>query len=330
MRKSFVSTGLAVTAALALLSAGCSASNSSAGGGGNSITLAGVLANTSDPFWTSVGCGAKQEAKKLGVTLRMYNSTSTDTNQIASNFQSATLFNPSGILSSPFNNNQFIAQYKSLMAKGIPVVSGNGTSPQTEYKNIFSGSDTAKFATDVLKGVPAGAGSMVYLGGAPGIPPLETRTTPFVTAVKSARADLRALPTDYSGFDINKETSNVSALILAHPDLKLVIAADGPDAVGAAAAIKQAGKQGKITLVGFDAIPAEVAALKNGAITALIAQGPFTIGRDQVDALVDYLKAHPNGGAVQPSGDQTVANALLTKDNIDDPASADYVYTANC
>jgi ribose transport system substrate-binding protein len=275
-------------------------------------------------------CAAKQEAKRLGVTVRMFTSTSTDTNLIANNFQSALLTKPQGIFVSPFNNNQFIAQYKSLMKKGVPVVTGNTTTPATQYKWVYSAADTARFAGTVLKSVPAGSGSMVYLGGAPGIPPLEARTLPFVKAVQTARPDLDRLPNDYSGFDINKETQNVSSLLLAHPDLKLIIAADGPDAAGAAAAITQAGKAGKVTLVAFDAIPPEVQALKQGVISYLIAQSPATIGRLAISTLVSYLKAHLTGGPVKNAGKIAVPNQLLTKATVDSPKNAAYIYKTGC
>jgi ribose transport system substrate-binding protein len=125
-------------------------------------------------------------------------------------------------------------------------------------------------------------------------------------------------------------TTSVSSLILAHPDLKLIVAASGPDGQGAAAAIKQAGKVGQITLVAFDAVPPEVQALRDGTITALIAQAPQAIGQAQVDALVDYIKAHPDGGPVSPAGTQPIPNQLLTKDTIDDPANANYIYKTTC
>jgi ribose transport system substrate-binding protein len=278
----------------------------------------------------SVVCASQAEAKTLGVSLKTYNSTSTDTNTIADNFQSAALTKPNGIFTDPFDNNQFIAQYKTMMADGIPVVTGNGTSPAAEYKYILSASDTARFAPEVLKSVPSGSGSMVYLGGAPGIPPLESRTLPFVKAVETARTDLKVLPTEYSGFDVNKVTTDLSSILLANPGLKLIIAADGPDAQGAVAALKAAGKGGKITLVAFDAIPTEVTALQQGTITDLIAQSPFTIGRDSIEALVSYLKAHPSGGAVSYAGTEAIPNQLLTKANLSSPANADYIYKASC
>jgi ribose transport system substrate-binding protein len=337
-------TALIMATAVAVAAAACSsASSSSSPSGGSSISaastgsassssihLAEVIANTSDPFFMSEACAAQQEATKLGVSLQTFNATSTDTNTIANNFQSASLTSPQGMFVTPFNNNQFVAQYKTLMAKGVPVVTGNGSTPPAEYKYIYSASDTARFAPAVLKSVPSGSGSMVYLGGAPGIPPLESRTLPFVKAVEAARPDLKVLPTEYSGFDINKATTDLGSILIANPDLKLIIAADGPDAQGAAAALRDAGKAGKITFVAFDAIPAEVTALEQGIITGLIAQSPFTIGRDSIDALVAYLKAHPHGGSVSYAGSEAIPNQLLTKDTVNNPANADYVYKATC
>lgn len=328
----------AITATLAACSSASSSSSASDGAAGtspaatgsSSIHLAEVVANTSDPFFMSVQCASQQEAAALGVRLQTFNSTSTDTNTIADNFQSATLTKPQGIFTDPFDNNQFIAQYKTLMGDGVPVVTGNGTSPAQEYKYILSASDTARFAPQVLQNVPAGSGSMVYLGGAPGIPPLQSRTLPFVKAIESARPDLKVLPTEYSGFDVNKVTTDLSSILLANPDLKLIIAADGPDAQGAVAAIKAAGKAGKITLVAFDAIPTEVTALQQGTITDLIAQSPVAIGRDSIEALVSYLKAHPSGGAVAYAGTQAIPNQLLTKANLSSAANADYIYKASC
>jgi ribose transport system substrate-binding protein len=307
-----------------------SPSGAATASGSSGIRLAEVLANTSDPFFMSIACASQQEASSLGVSLQTFNATNTDTNAIANNFQSAALTKPQGMFADPFDNNQFIAQYKTMMASGVPVVTGNGTTPPAEYKYIYSAADTARFAPEVLKAVPSGAGSLVYLGGAPGIPPLQSRTLPFVKAVESSRADLKALPTEYSGFDVNKATTDLGSILLANPDLKLVIAADGPDAQGAVSAIKAAGKAGKVTLVAFDAIPTEVAALKEGVVTDLIAQSPFQIGRDSVKAIVDYLKAHPDGGAVTNAGTQTIPNQLLTKANVDSPANADYIYKASC
>jgi ribose transport system substrate-binding protein len=327
-----LTTGVAF-ATLAVMLAGCSSGSPSSPSGepaSSDVSLAVVLPNTSDPFFATISCGAEAKAEELGVEVGVFNSTNTDANTMSSNFQSALLTDPDGILVTPFNNNQFIAQYQTLMADGVPIVTGAGTEPQAEYLNVYSDTDTAPLAEELLPMIPEGAGSMVFLGGAPGIPPLEARTAPFVAAVQELRPDLTALPTDYSGFDTNKASTSVSSLILANPDLKLIIAADGPDGLGAAAAVEQAGKKGEIAVIAFDAVPGEVDALKAGTITALIAQNPTEIGARSIEALVEYLEEHPDGGAVSPSGSEAIANKVLTADDVDDPANAGYLYNATC
>lgn len=326
----FTAAAMATLAGAALLSSCAPAGDSGTGAADEQLTIAAVYPNLSDPFWQTITCGAAARAEERGVELQQFNSNNTDTNTVASNFQSATLIEPDGMIVNSFNANQFLAQTQQLMADGIPVVSGSGTDPQTEYKVIFSDGETAGFAEELLDLVPEGPGSMVYLGGAPGIPPLEARTLPFFEAMQAARPDLTVLPNDYSGFDINKTTQNVASLIIANPDLKLIIAASGPDGVGAAAALEQSGKAGEITLIAFDAIPPEVDALRAGTISALIAQDPFEIGVRSIDALVDYLEAHPERGPVEPDGVETIPSFVLTADNIDDPANQKYLYRTEC
>ncbi len=324
-----VALAMIATAGIAAL-AGCSTSSPDTAEGTDApITIAAVYPNTADPFWQTISCGAASRASELGVDLQQFNSTNTDTNTIASNFQSASLIGADAMIVNPFQNNQFVAQYGKLMADGVPIATSNGSDPQAEYITINSDGNTAGFADELADVIPE-TGSMVYLGGAPGIPPLENRTLPFVDAVKALRPGLTALPDDYSGFDINKATTDVASLIIANPDLKLIIAATGPDGVGAAAAIEQAGKTGDITLIAFDAVPPEVDALKAGTITALIAQDPFAIGSETVDALVDYLKAHPDGGPVPFADTKTIPSFVLTAANVDDPANAKYLYKTEC
>jgi ribose transport system substrate-binding protein len=294
------------------------------------LKLSGVVGGTADPFWQSIVCGAQSQATKRGVTLKTYTTTGFDTNILANNFQAATLAKPNGIFAFPQNPGQFSTQYKALMAKGVPVVNNGGTSPRVEYQAVFSDADTGRFAAEALAGASAGAGTLVYLGGIPGIPPLEARLNPFLAAVAAARPDLKRVD-EYSMFDPNKAATDLAALFLAHPDIKVIVAADGPDAIGAANAVKQANLVGKVTLIAFDAVPPEVDFLKSGVISVLIAQNPAAIGRGVVDSLVDYLKKHPKGGKVPTTAPFVgVPQKLLTAKTVDAAENADYLYKAAC
>jgi ABC-type sugar transport system substrate-binding protein len=72
--------------------------------------------------------------------------------------------------------------------------------------------------------------------------------------------------------------------------LKGIFAIDGTNADGAAAALQSRGLVGKVALVGYDAYPANVAKIKAGIFTALIAQDPAAEARLAIKTLVAYIK----------------------------------------
>jgi ribose transport system substrate-binding protein len=308
--------------------AGSSSGTSSA----SNITIAGVYGNSTDPFWATLACGAKQEAATLGVKYQPFASTTLDNSALSQNFSSAQLIKPNGIFVNPANPNQFVTQYKTLMSSGVPVVTINSSNPPAQYKVVGTGTTgNSALLQQTAALVTADSGSMLVVNGIPGLVPVQVRLDPVVKAITTAHPGLTSLPTIYSGFDVNKATQAVSTDLIAHPDLKVIVAADGPDGQAAAAAVQQAGKAGKVTVIALDATPAEVTALKAGTISGLVAQSPQQIGQDQVKELVSYVQAHPNAGAVPANvGTVNVPQHLLTKTNVDDPASSAWIYKASC
>jgi ribose transport system substrate-binding protein len=327
--------GALALASIALSLTACSAASSSSANtgtatAGRTITIAGVYGDTTDPFWVTLGCGAQQEATSLGVKYQGFTSTTLDTSAFSQNFSSAELVKPNGIFVNPANPNQFITQYKTLMTQGVPVVTINSSTPPSQYEVVGTGTNDT-FLSQLVGLVTARSGSMVVVNGIRGLVPVQIRLNPVVQAISSARSGLKMLPTIYSGFDVNKATASVSSDLVANPDLKVIVAADGPDGQAAAAAVQAADKAGKVTVIALDATPAEVAALKAGTIKALVAQSPLQIGEQQVLALVAYIKAHPDGGPVSVAPTQvTVPQHLLTQSNINDPASSAWIYQSAC
>lgn len=340
-----VGTVAAASVALSLAACGSVASSSSSpasstagatgaasSGSTTSITIAGVYGGTTDPFWTTLGCGAKQEAATLGVKYQAFSSTDLQTSSFSQNFSSAQLIKPSGIFVNPSNPNQFITQYKSLMSSGVPVVTINSSTPAAQYKVVgTSVNDSAALLSQITSLVTASSGAIQVVDGIPGLVPVESRLTPVVDAIQKAHPGLTQLSKLYTQFNVSTATQDVSQLIVAHPDLKVIVAADGSDGQAVAAAVQAEHKQGQITVIALDATPVEVAALKDGTISALVAQSPATIGADQVQELVSYIKAHPGGGTVTANqGAVDVPQALLTKSNVDSPSESAYVYKTSC
>ena len=99
-------------------------------------------------------------------------------------------------------------------------------------------------------------------------------------------------------------------MLTANPDLTAIYGACGPPIIGALEAIKAAGKKpGDIVVVGFDASPDEVAAIKAGDQSASVAQFPAKMGSLGIETAVDAAR----GQTVQANVD--TGTEMVTKDN---------------
>jgi ribose transport system substrate-binding protein len=105
-------------------------------------------------------------------------------------------------------------------------------------------------------------------------------------------------------------------MMSAVPDLAAVFYCSGREAVGAANAIKAAGKD--IMVVGYNGDPEEIQAMRDGIMAADIAQQPYNIGYDSVKLLAKIFAGEKYEDAVVP-----VEVALLTPTTID-KFQADY------
>jgi ribose transport system substrate-binding protein len=331
-----IAAACSLTAILAACSSGGSGSTSAGGAGGTAasspISLAGVIASASDPYWVTVMCGGTAEAKKLGVTLKWYPTTTTSAQGMSQDFNAALLTKPDGLYINPFSATQFSTQVKSLMGRGAPVIASAALSPGTEYTDTFINTAGGQFVHQFLQQLPSGSGSLLVLGGIAGIPVVEQEYQPLLAAVKKDRPDIQILPTQYDKFDVSTATQDVSSVLLSHPNLKMIIAPAGPEGEGAAAAIEQAHKVGKVKIWAYDATPAEVQALKAGVISVLLAKPATAVGAEAVQWLVSAINANPKHGTIAAaSGPKTSLPVVeITKANVNDPSIQGDLYKSSC
>jgi len=78
-------------------------------------------------------------------------------------------------------------------------------------------------------------------------------------------------------------------ILQGHPDLDGIFGINDDSALGALAAVEKAGRAGRITIVGFDAVPEARQAIAEGKIYADVIQQPKKIGRTTMQAVADYL-----------------------------------------
>ncbi len=328
--------GLQTSATVACVAMAVAAGTALSAGGAwaqsdQKLNIAFVVADSADPFYLTMKCGAMKAAAEMNVNLSWQGSTSVDYAPELSILHAVDLKKPQGIVLAPFSPNAFIAPVKALMDAGTPVVTVDGDLAQkVELQNIHTDNAGAgASAADMLGEALHGEGTVGVITFQPGIPVEVARVDGFVNEMHKRFPHIKVLPTQYGGADAGKSATITSGLLASNPDIAGIYATDTNDAEGAASAVRAAGDAAKVKVVAYDAAPEEVKALRSGLFSALVAQEPYQEGYRAVALLAKYLR-HQITKEQIPYLDQTGA-VVVTKDNVDSPTVAHTVlYSTTC
>jgi ABC-type sugar transport system substrate-binding protein len=118
----------------------------------------------------------------------------------------------------------------------------------------------------------------------------QARHDGFVETAKAGGLDVVASqPADWDRAKANGVTTNI---LQANPDVKGIYFANDTMALGGTEAATSAGKTGLI-LIGTDAIPEALQAVKDGRMTGTIAQYPFEMANLAVETAIRVLEGRP-------------------------------------
>jgi ABC-type sugar transport system substrate-binding protein len=171
---------------------------------------------------------------------------------------------------------------KAAIKHGVKIVlidndipSWKGKSSVVATNNFNGGVLAGKYIAAHLK-----AGDKIgILQGVPGVPSLDDRVNGMLKGLGSLKAQLKIVSKLETDCDQTKGFAAAQTIFTANPDLKAMYSACGPPALGMDQAAKDAHLSGDaILLVGYDAQPEEVAAIKAGEEDASVAQFPSRIG----------------------------------------------------
>jgi ABC-type sugar transport system substrate-binding protein len=147
----------------------------------------------------------------------------------------------------------------------------------------------------------------------------------FKKAIADKYAGIEIVDIAYSQSKPEVANTNVNNWLTKYPDLNGIFAIDGTNAQGAAAALQAKGLTGKVALVGYDAYPDNVALIKTGVFTALIAQDPATEAKQAVESLCTSL----TGGDVSSIEKEVVIPNVVLDKNTSDADLQKYTYVAS-
>jgi ribose transport system substrate-binding protein len=266
-----------------------------------------------DEFYISMQCGIEAEAAKLGVTVKTQGPQQFDPTLQRPILDSVKASNPDAILIAPTDVTAMQQPLEAAAAAGTKIILVDTTTEDPSYAASSIASDNiggGKAAFDAIKQLNPDGGKVMVMSVNPGISTTDQRAQGFEEAVK-ADPKFEYLPIQYSKNDPATASNLISSALQKDPDIVGVFAANLFAAEGTATGVRQAGKTATVKIVGFDAGPNQIKALREGTVQALVAQQPAIIGQYGVDMAVAAL----DGGQVTPK--VQTGFTVITKDNVD-------------
>ncbi len=151
---------------------------------------------------------------------------------------------------------------------------------------------------------------LAILEGVPGVPALDARVDGMLQGLGDLASEVEIVKRLPTGCAQDQGQTATEDILTGDPDVTAIYAACGPPAVGAATSIANAGIAPEdIILVGFDALPDEVALIVAGSEDASVAQYPAKIGELGIDTLLKVVQ----GDTVEPFVD--TGTAMVTAEN---------------
>jgi ribose transport system substrate-binding protein len=320
-----------LAASLALVAAAACAQVRESGGGGGAqgggegegenapVELAVVPKAIGFDFWEQVRIGAECAARKAegGVDVQWDGVTAeTDVSGQVNLLQNFITQGVDGLVYAATDAKVLYQVTKSAKQQGVTVVNiDSGTDPQPEDVPVFATDNiaAAKRVPDLLaKELGEGGGKIAFIPFQQGTLTNEQREEGFKEGLKQ-HPELKLVAEQSSQSNQNIALQVTEDILTANPDLDAIFAANEPGVLGAAEAVRKAGKAGEVVIVGWDASSEEVQGVRDGVISALVVQNPFRMGYDGVNAAVKIVR---EGVQVQ---DQDTGATIVTKDNLDDP-----------
>lgn len=317
---------VALGAALALGACSTPADPGTGGGEGEpyEVTLA-LAVQAGCPFCISIQRGAEAAAEELGVELTVISPSTPDTASQIEQLNAVLANAPDALILQPFDAAALLPVVNEFSTEGVPTITVDGdiADPSARLSLISSDNEAGgAFAADSLAELIGEEGKVAYFGYSPGLASTDARLAGFESQIATYDG-IEYLGAQYSADDQAEVAAQLAALLQAEPDLAGVFAAAESHAIGVAAALRDSGQAGEISVVAFDGAPDEVVALQDGSISLLVVQKAFDMGRLAIEQAVAYLE-----DGTEPASETYTDYVNVTSDNIDDPAVAEFLYPA--
>jgi ribose transport system substrate-binding protein len=274
-------------------------------------------------FWQAVKQGAEKAATQFNVKIDFQGpENESQVDKQLEMLQTVLNQKPSALCFAALDSKAAIPLLQKFKDAKIPVIGFDS--------GVDSDIPLATAATDNIAAAGAAADKMATLIGGAGEVAIVAhdqtsrtgidRVKGFTDQIKNKYPNIKIVATQYGGGDQLKSTDLTKAILQANPNLKGVFGANEGSAIGVLNGVKESGKSGKVTVIGYDSGQQQMDAIRAGTEAGAITQDPIGIGFKCVEAAVNALK----GQTLQKNID--TGFKYYDKTNIDSPDIAALLY----
>jgi ribose transport system substrate-binding protein len=319
--------GVLAFAAIAAAVGGCpkeqpsdTAGGGPAGGGGGAagkqLTIAVMPKGTKHQFWQAVKAGADQACKEENCTVDWAGPANEGSiNDQVNLVETKITGKVDGIVLAATDATALNKPLLDAKAKGIPVVTIDSGVTDKDASLAYIATDNVeggRRAAEALAKAMGEKGKVGLLIFQKGSASSDDRQKGFEEGIKKYPGI--QLVSTLEANDPQKATETTLNMLTAHPEITGIFAANEPNGVGSANALKQKGLAGKVKLVAYDSSTEEIKALQDGIIQATIVQDPFQMGYKGVKTVLNAIRKKPISEKFINSG-----MTVVTKDNLNTP-----------
>lgn len=274
-----------------------------------------IVNDPANPYWFTEGEVAKKTAEELGYTANVAAHRG-DTNTESTLVDTAITNKSVALILDPANADGSVGAVQKAVDAGIPVFLVNAEINQeglAKAQLVSNNAQGAALGAQAWVEAVGDAGNYVELFGAPSDNNAQTRSNGFET-VLTQYPDLVKVGQEVANWDRTQGYQKMQSLLQANPDIIGVISGNDEMALGAIAALKEAGKLEQVKVGGFDGSPDAVEAVKAGELQYTVLQPVAVFAEEAVRQADNFIK---NGTTGVDTEKQLFDCLLITADNVD-------------
>jgi fructose transport system substrate-binding protein len=272
-----------------------SGSDNGGGSSGGTVKIGLITKTDSNPYFVSMRDAAQAEADKMGADLTAAAGTADgDNDSQVTAVQNMIAAGVKAILITPNDSTAIVPTLLDAQAKGIFVAALDTPTDGNKGVDATWATDNTKAGEQQGAYVKAALGSttpvLAMLDLQPGVTVGDQRHNGFLTGIGLTDGSPEIAGQENTSGDQGKGQTAMENLLQKNPNINSVYTINEPAAIGAATALKNAGKTDSVIVGSIDGGCAGVQAVKDGQIAATVMQFPAKMAVAGVDAAVAFVK----------------------------------------